>query len=44
MVLQQAVDHVGLPMWLPGTCDKGSHMLLRGPLSLGTEDPPEEQV
>ena len=44
MVLQQSVDHVGLPMWLPGTCDKGSHILLRGPPSLGTEDPPEEQV
>ena len=31
-------------MRLPGTCDKGSHILLRGPPSLGTEDPPEEQV
>ena len=44
MVLQQSVDHVGLPMWLPGTCDKGSHILLRGSHSLGTEDLPEEQV
>ena len=44
MVLQQAVDHVGLPMWLPGKSDKGSHILLRGPHSLDVKDLPQEQV
>ena len=27
--LQHVVSQVGLPMWLPGTCHKTSHILLR---------------
>jgi hypothetical protein len=40
MVLQQTVNHVDLPMWLPGKCSKGSHILLRGPKSLDVADLP----
>ena len=44
MVLQLAVNHVGLPMWLPGKCSEGSHILLRGPRSLDVADLPVEQT
>ena len=27
--LQQVVTQVGLPMWLPGTCNKKSHIVVK---------------
>ena len=44
MVLQLTVNHVDLPMWLPGKCNKESHVLLRGSHSLDVADLPLEQV
>ena len=44
MGLQLAVNHVGLPMWLPGKCSKGFHILLRGPRSQEVADLPQEQT
>ena len=44
MALQLAVNPVGLPMWLPGRCDKGSHILLWGQASLDVADEPQEQI
>ena len=38
------MTHVGLPMWLPGKCSEGSHILLRGPRSLDVADLPLEQI
>ena len=36
--------YVGIPTWLPGSCSKGSHILLRGPRSLDVADVPQEQT
>ena len=44
MVLQLTVNHVDLPMWLPGKCNKESHVLLRGSHSLDVADLPLEHV
>ena len=36
------VSQVGLPMWLPGSCHKTSHIILRHKDKAGKSPPPEE--
>ena len=42
--LQHVVSQVGLPMWLPGSCHKTSHIILRHRDKEGKSPPPEEVV